>query len=127
MCLVAATGSDQDDKFCCDGQQVDDMFRNLKMMSQVVGRCPSCVKNLRNVFCFMTCDPHQSKYLSPINTDEVAKYPTVPVVTDLNYYIKEKFARNMFDSCSEVRMPSSSTRAITKICGAWGELCNANR
>ena len=117
--MVAATGSDQDDKFCCTAQQVESMSENFEMISQLLGRCPSCVKNLRNVFCFMTCDPHQSKYLSPIMTKKVAKDPTAEVVTEMKYYIKEQFARNMYDSCSGMKF-------LVVMCGA-GEHCNANR
>ena len=117
--MFAATGSDEDDKFCCDAQQVENMSKQFNQISMLLGSCPSCVKNLRNVFCFMTCDPHQSKYLSPIMTKKVAKDPTAEVVTEMKYYIKEQFARNMYDSCSGMKF-------LVVMCGA-GEHCNANR
>lgn len=103
------------------------MYKNFKTISEIVGRCPSCVKNLRNVFCFMTCDPHQSKFLSPNKTEVITGETPTEVITELDYYIDEEFAQNMFDSCSEVTMPSSNIRPITMMCGKWGELCNADR
>ena len=90
-----------------------------------MGRCPSCVRNLRLLFCSMTCGPHQSRHLSANST--VVNENNQTLITKLNNFVEEEFALNLYDSCKEVSNPSSNSRAITTLCGAWGELCNADR
>ena len=118
------SGKAEDAEFCCSPDQVDDMYTNFALISGFMGRCPSCVKNLRNIFCFMTCDPHHSRYAHPNQTDII---DGEKIILKLDYYVKEEFAQNLFDSCAEVKNPSSNSLAISTLCGGWGELCNADR
>ena len=125
MCFYFDVLSDDSDaKFCCDAGQVDDMVGNFALISSFMGRCPSCVRNLRNFFCFMTCYPHHNKFITPNLTVEV---DGIELISKLNYYVDEDYAVNLYDSCAEVTNPSSNSRAITTLCGSWGELCNADR
>jgi len=120
--LVADEGEEA--VFCCSPDQVADLKNNFGMITGIMGRCPSCVKNLRTLFCSLACDPHHSKFLS---ANETKPFENETLVTKLDIYINEQFAVDMFDSCKEVTNPSSNSRAITTLCGAWGELCNADR
>jgi len=115
---------DKDPGFCCSVDQVHDMVFNFELFAAFFGRCPSCVKNLRNIFCFMTCDPHHSKFLRPNRTDVI---DGMQFITKLDVYVEEEYAQNLYDSCAEVKNPSSNCRAITTLCGQWGDLCNADR
>lgn len=99
----------------------------------MVNRCPSCARNLRLVFCSMTCDPHQSRFLSPNATiqhtieHEDHSHTNVTLITALNYIVRDSYIQGMYESCSEVTNPSSNSLAITNFCGSWGEDCNAHR
>ena len=117
-------GTDKDPGFCCSVDQVHDMVFNFELFAAFFGRCPSCVKNLRNIFCFMTCDPHHSKFLRPNRTDVI---DGMQFITKLDVYVEEEYAQNLYDSCAEVKNPSSNSRAIITLCGQWGDLCNADR
>lgn len=58
-------------------------------------RCPSCFHNLINLFCELTCSPHQSEFMNVTQTtlyiDPVTKENKTSIV-ELQYYIGEKFA-----------------------------------
>ena len=109
---------------------VSDLKTNINLLVGLVGRCPSCARNLRSIFCSMTCDPQQSNFLSPNETMEYLDpktNKTLTLITILNYHISENFVQGLYDSCSEVVNPSSNSLALTTYCGNWGEDCDAHR
>ena len=112
-------------EICCSATQVADLKNNLKQITYYFGNCPSCVRNFRLLFCFMTCGPHQSKHLSAKTTHfDVDSNQTL--ITELNNFVEEEFALNLFDSCKEVRF--GSIKAISFLCRNWFfGLCNADR
>lgn len=81
------------------------------------------------MFCSMTCDPNQSLYLR-YNATEDYTSPTgenLTLISALDYYIRDSYVVGMYDSCKEVKNPSSNSLALTSFCGPWGEDCNAYR
>jgi len=119
-----------DPLFCCNHRQVKDLDYHINLLVGLVGRCPSCARNLRVVFCSMSCDPYQSKYLSINKTLEDYVTPggdNLTLITALNYHINENFVQGLYNSCIEVVNPSSNSLALTTYCGSWGEDCDAHR
>lgn len=117
--------------FCCDAKQVTDLVTSFGQALNLVGRCPSCARNLRMIFCSMTCDPNHSQFLA---YNQTVKFDVAQSVTNsttlikaLDYYIEEEYANAMYDSCKEVSNPSSNSLVIPTLCGSWGEDCTAHR
>lgn len=115
--------------FCCDSRQIRDLSVSFGQALSLVGRCPSCARNLRLIFCSMTCEPTHSRYLTSNATMEHwdEQHGNVTLITALNYYIVDSYVQAMYESCSEVTNPSSNSLALPTFCGSWGEDCNAHR
>ena len=136
-CVIIVTGillpgPGEEPHFCCDSRQIDDLIVNFGQALNLVGRCPSCARNLRMIFCSMTCDPHHSRFLSYNSTEEHTQTPepvtnSTTVVKILEYYISDTFVNEMYDSCKEVTNPSSNSLVMPTICGQWGEDCSPHR
>ena len=107
------------------------MIVNFGQALNLVGRCPSCARNLRMIFCSMTCDPHHSRFLAYNTTEEHSTPEAITnstvVVKVLEYYISDTFVNEMYDSCKEVTNPSSNSLVMPTICGQWGEDCSPHR
>ena len=94
----------------------------------LVNRCPACARNLRQIFCYMTCAPYHSNYLEPKTIINVTNgNETFEVIETLNYYVRNSYAEGLWDSCREVTNPSSNGYIINTFCGGWGELCDAQK
>ena len=118
------------DAHCCSSKQLDNMEKSFQIISAFVGRCPSCLYNFRKVFCDMSCSPIQDTFLKATKT-EAATHETkgeVELVTELEYKINEQFVNKVYDSCKNVVNPSTSTKVLSLVCGAWGaDLCSPTR
>lgn len=116
--------------FCCNGRQINDLVSSFGQALNLVSRCPSCARNLRMIFCSMTCDPHHSRFLKPNSTEHHSTPgPTnsTEVIKALDYYILDSYVTQMYDSCKEVTNPSSNSLVMPTICGQWGEDCSPHR
>lgn len=51
-------------KFCCAPAQIETLQSNLGLPQAIIGRCPSCFYNFRQIFCELACGPNQSLYLN---------------------------------------------------------------
>lgn len=61
------------------------MIRRLSFEIASVHRCPACFFNLMNLFCELTCSPHQSQFM---NSTKISGRNVVEV----QYYIGQTFA-----------------------------------
>ena len=59
--------SDDNPKFCCTPQQIEDMHTGFEMAKQLLNKCPTCYLNFRKNFCASTCSPVQSQFLRVSN------------------------------------------------------------
>lgn len=50
-----------------------------------VRRCPACFFNLMNLFCELTCSPHQSQFVNATQFNRTN-------VVEVQYYIGQTFA-----------------------------------
>lgn len=129
--FLLLSGPGEEPHFCCDSRQINDLIVNFGQALNLVGRCPSCARNLRMIFCTMTCDPHHSRFLSYNTTEEHSTPEPVTnstvVVKALEYYISDTYVTEMYDSCKEVTNPSSNSLVMPTICGQWGEDCSPHR
>ncbi|XP_076350030.1 NPC intracellular cholesterol transporter 1-like [Tachypleus tridentatus] len=121
-----AFDTDAGSPVCCDDHQMNSLSKQLLgPLALLLQRCPSCFKNLANVFCMMTCSPDQSSFIQVLNTTVISQGKNM--VTEINYYMTNAFSDSLFDSCYNTQMPSGNIRVITVLCGSWGESCTPNR
>ncbi|KAH0617771.1 hypothetical protein JD844_016346 [Phrynosoma platyrhinos] len=105
-------------------------YRNNIQISDAdfLSRCPSCFYNLMNLFCELTCSPHQSEFLNVTQTipyvDPVTEKNKTSI-TELQYYIGETFSNAMYNACKDVEAPSSNVKALGLLCGKDAKECNA--
>uniref|UniRef100_A0A7N8XS69 Niemann-Pick disease, type C1 n=1 Tax=Mastacembelus armatus TaxID=205130 RepID=A0A7N8XS69_9TELE len=81
---------------CCNVDQLHTLKANLQLPLQFLSRCPACFFNLMNLFCELTCSPHQSQFMN------ATKFNGSDVL-EVQYYIGQTFANGEFtsliDSC----------------------------
>ncbi|KAM6089083.1 NPC intracellular cholesterol transporter 1 [Chlamydotis macqueenii] len=113
---------------CCDVHQLQTLKSNLQLPLQFLSRCPSCFYNLINLFCELTCSPNQSDFLNVTSTipyyDPILK-ENKSSITELQYFIGERFANAMYNACKDVEAPSSNVKALGLLCGKDAKDCNA--
>ncbi|KAM6275301.1 NPC intracellular cholesterol transporter 1 [Spheniscus humboldti] len=113
---------------CCDVHQLQTLKNNLQLPLQFLSRCPSCFYNLINLFCELTCSPNQSDFLNVTSTipyyDPILK-ENKSSITELQYFIGERFANAMYNACKDVEAPSSNVKALGLLCGKDVKDCNA--
>ncbi|XP_033357111.1 NPC intracellular cholesterol transporter 1 isoform X3 [Bombus vosnesenskii] len=102
---------------CCDTNQLKTMDQNIKLASNFLNRCPSCLDNLVKHFCEFTCSPVQSKF---INVTEIQTEKNVKYVNGIDIYITNKYLEGTFNSCNKVSVPSTGQLAMDLMCGIWG-------
>ncbi|KAI4810317.1 hypothetical protein KUCAC02_019156, partial [Chaenocephalus aceratus] len=86
--------------------------------SAFLSRCPACFFNLMNLFCELTCSPHQSQFMNATKIDKGN-------VMEVQYYIGQTFANSMYNACKDVQAPSSNVKALSLLCGKDAKDCNA--
>ncbi|XP_012710963.2 NPC intracellular cholesterol transporter 1 [Fundulus heteroclitus] len=103
---------------CCNVAQLETLKASLQLPLQFLSRCPSCFYNLMNLFCELTCSPHQSQFMNAtkISGDDVV---------EVEYYIGTTFANAMYNACQDVQAPSSNVKALSLLCGKDAQDCNA--
>ncbi|KAH0955249.1 hypothetical protein HN011_012453 [Eciton burchellii] len=102
---------------CCDADQLVTLDANIKLASNFLKRCPSCLNNLVRHFCDFTCAANQSKF---INVTEKAQANGVEYIDAIDMYITNRYLEGTFNSCSKVSVPSTGQLALDLMCGEWG-------
>ncbi|XP_042353563.1 NPC intracellular cholesterol transporter 1 [Plectropomus leopardus] len=107
-----------DRSLCCDTDQLQTLKGSLQLPLQFLSRCPACFFNLMNLFCELTCSPHQSQFVNATKIKEKN-------VVEVQYYIGQTFTNAMYNACKDVQAPSSNMKALSILCGKEAEDCNA--
>ncbi|XP_066248348.1 NPC intracellular cholesterol transporter 1 isoform X3 [Euwallacea similis] len=112
---------------CCDAMQVKTMDTSVSLAANFLKRCPSCMSNLVQSVCEMTCSPHQSTFLE-VKESKTDNITNKTYITALNYYLTEDYMDKTFASCKQVSVPFSGQLALDLMCGNWGALrCTPRR
>ncbi|XP_077267698.1 Niemann-Pick type C-1a isoform X2 [Temnothorax americanus] len=102
---------------CCDTTQLATLDSNIKLASNFLKRCPSCLDNLVKHFCDFTCAVNQSKF---INITEKGEANGVEYINGIAIYVTNKYLDGTFNSCNKVSVPSTGQLALDLMCGEWG-------
>ncbi|XP_046580945.1 NPC intracellular cholesterol transporter 1-like [Haliotis rubra] len=109
-----------DTSTCCDAHQLSWLQSMLTVPDQILGNCPACNYNFRNVFCNMVCSPKQSDFVTVTSTSSQS-------VTAIKYDVTTTFADGMYKSCKDVTMPSPGGNALGFSCGWPADECSPKR
>lgn len=112
---------------CCSIKQLTSLELSLTLSKAVLVRCPSCTENFAHLHCINTCSPNQSqtvKVTKVMNVTYLGKKKEA--VVGYQSFISSTFADTAFQSCKNVRIPTTGGFAIATMCGKYGaKLCNA--
>ncbi|XP_061653506.1 NPC intracellular cholesterol transporter 1 isoform X2 [Phyllopteryx taeniolatus] len=113
-------------ELCCNVDQLRTLKGSLQLPLQFLSRCPSCFFNLMNLFCELTCSPHQSQFLNAtkFKSTNSTEFNSSSVV-EVQYYIGKAFSNAMYNACRDVQAPSSNVKALSLLCGKDAKDCNA--
>ncbi|CAG5896580.1 unnamed protein product [Menidia menidia] len=103
---------------CCNADQLRTLKGSLELPLQFLSRCPACFFNLMNLFCELTCSPHQSQFMNGTKFN-------ASNVLEVQYYIGQTFTNAMYNACKDVQAPSSNMKALSLLCGKDARDCNA--
>ncbi|KAM6989564.1 NPC intracellular cholesterol transporter 1 [Tautogolabrus adspersus] len=103
---------------CCNTSQLRTLKGSLQLPLQFLSRCPACFFNLMNLFCELTCSPHQVQFMNATKING-------PNVVEVQYYIGKTFTNAMYSACRDVQAPSSNVKALALLCGKDADQCNA--
>ena len=98
---------------CCDSFQSTQINASYTLLSQVFGKCPSCLDNLLALFCAINCDPSQASFVTDsgtpfftsiaINTFKgINNTSGIPYVTVITLTLSPKYAQEVYLSCKYI-------------------------
>ena len=100
----------------------------MKYPQQLFSRCPACLKNFVEHFCFVTCSPDQSLYSTPEDCidGEVKDGKATTAITSIAFYLSDEYAKSLYRSCSNVQYPQGDTNVVDIMCGST-DSCNSTK
>ncbi|XP_060712447.1 NPC1-like intracellular cholesterol transporter 1 [Hemiscyllium ocellatum] len=127
--LAGPEGAGAEPRACCSARQLEVLDRSLAMSKPLLSRCPSCVDNFVNLYCQNTCSPNQSVHINVTRAFAAnVSGQLLDAVLEYQCYYSRRFAQGSYDSCRDVRIPSTGGYAISAMCGKYGAtLCSAER
>ncbi|XP_011041222.1 PREDICTED: Niemann-Pick C1 protein-like [Populus euphratica] len=97
---------------CCSEAQFDTLRSQVQQAIPFLVGCPACLRNFLNLFCELTCSPHQSTFINVTNTAKVKGNLTV---SGIDFYVYDSFGEGLYESCKEVKFGTMNTRALNFI------------
>ncbi len=115
-------------KVCCDYNQLYALSSQLDYPRQLFSRCPACLKNFIDHFCFTTCHPDQSLYMTPTTckNGNNSEGEATKAVANVTIYLSEDYAGKLYNSCKTVQDPQASNNVVDIMCGGSDE-CTSHR
>ena len=106
-------------RVCCDHNQLHALSSQIDIPRQLFNRCPACLRNFIDHFCYTTCDPDQSMYFNPTVCREGKdkNNNSFVAVANVDIYLSEDYAHRLYNSCSEVQDPQASSKVVDVMCG----------
>ncbi|XP_071646320.1 NPC intracellular cholesterol transporter 1 homolog 1b [Temnothorax longispinosus] len=102
---------------CCDAEQIVTMDDSMQMAENILGRCPTCIRNVFRQICDMTCSPEQGRFVKVTKSSEANG---VEYVVESEIHLTEEFINRTYDSCKNVVNPTSGNLGMDLACGAHG-------
>lgn len=100
---------------CCSPEQVVDLSTNLKRVEPLIGSCPACLQNFRDLFCQFTCSPQQHEFVKIRDVQSTLKGELAP--KRVEYFVDPALAANFYSSCKDVKFSATNGKAMDLIGG----------
>ncbi|XP_065847366.1 uncharacterized protein [Euphorbia lathyris] len=97
---------------CCSEAQFDTLRSQVQQVIPFLVGCPACLRNFLNLFCELSCSPHQSLF---INVTAISKVKNNSTVDGIDFYINDAFGEGLYESCKDVKFGTMNTRALNFI------------
>ncbi|KAJ6411888.1 hypothetical protein OIU84_005040 [Salix udensis] len=97
---------------CCSEAQFETLRSQVQQAIPFLVGCPACLRNFLNLFCELTCSPHQSTF---INVTTTAKVKGNLTVSGIDFYASDAFGEGLYESCKDVKFGTMNTRALNFI------------
>eukprot|EP01025_Chloroclados_australasicus_P021691 TRINITY_DN22731_c0_g3_i2.p1 TRINITY_DN22731_c0_g3~~TRINITY_DN22731_c0_g3_i2.p1 ORF type:complete len:1302 (+),score=118.69 TRINITY_DN22731_c0_g3_i2:136-4041(+) len=105
-----------DGKYCCDVDQLEQLEQSIVQAQNLILGCPACNLNFRHFWCSFTCSPNQAQFLDMVSVQECQDMTTKKTISNcvdtVNFYVAPFFGTNFYNSCKDVSLPSSNTKAM---------------
>ncbi|KJH43197.1 hypothetical protein DICVIV_10796 [Dictyocaulus viviparus] len=108
---------EDNDAFAAHQHKYLQMNKQLRQASNLLERCPSCYDNFQKLWCEFTCSPRQHKFMKVLQEIYVPE-SNVSYVNKVRYNVSQEFTDSLYNSCKDVTMTGSSTKAIRLMCGS---------
>ncbi|KAJ4827497.1 hypothetical protein Tsubulata_027977, partial [Turnera subulata] len=95
---------------CCSEAQFDTLRSQVQQAIPFLVGCPACLRNFLNLFCELSCSPHQSLF---INVTSVSKVKNNLTVDGIDFYVTDAFGEGLYESCKDVKFGSMNSRALS--------------
>ncbi|VDM75303.1 unnamed protein product [Strongylus vulgaris] len=93
------------------------MHKQLRQAGSLLDRCPSCYDNFQKLWCEFTCSPRQHMFMEILQELEVPE-TNISYINRVRYNVSKEFSDALYNSCKDVSMTGSSTKAIRLMCGS---------
>ncbi|KAF9686608.1 hypothetical protein SADUNF_Sadunf02G0006900 [Salix dunnii] len=97
---------------CCSEAQFETLRSQVQQAIPFLVGCPACLRNFLNLFCELTCSPHQSMFINVTSTDKVKGNLTVG---GIDFYVYDAFGEGLYESCKDVKFGTMNSRALNFI------------
>ncbi|KAL7994340.1 putative Sterol-sensing domain-containing protein [Plasmopara halstedii] len=112
--------NDRNELLCCTEKQFERLSAQFRHYE---GNCTSCMENIRNLWCQVTCNPSNSLFLDVnqvrVNKEELKPQDQViPTIEEMTFYVGKNMVQNLYESCeadpdSMERLCPSNTQNCT--------------
>lgn len=87
-----------ENELCCDHEQVSNLVNTLESDVRTwFKKCPSCLRNIFNLYCAVTCDPKQA------NIVKVERHPQTEFMSSISINVERKYVEGLYESCKDTR------------------------
>eukprot|EP00884_Botryococcus_braunii_P021147 jgi/Botrbrau1/7716/Bobra.0159s0148.1 len=107
---------EQDGRYCCTEEQVDQLRMQIQIASIFLVGCPACNHNFKHFFCLLTCSADQAAF-SNVTEVQRASDTNATVVKEVDYYMAASFGERFYNSCKDVVYPALNQKAMTFVGG----------
>lgn len=105
-----------DDGLCCGETQIKNFLDQMQQARALIGGCPSCLINFSQLFCDLTCNPHQASFVQVTKSSPYLDTGRL-AVDNIQYNTSNQFVTGLYNSCKDVVAPQAQMPALALLCG----------
>jgi Niemann-Pick C1 protein len=101
---------------CCTTAQIKSFKASIGAGVAMINRCPACLKNFIKHYCVVACDPSGSAFMTG-HIQTVKNDTNVRYVENATFYLSEKYAADLYNSCANVQFAAGGSSVMSLLCG----------